>query len=165
MEQQLIKWPITEYKTTLIYRLSMVSDRRVKYKTDTVSHAQNGANLIRETIKQAGNQDREQVVVILLNSKNKVIGTHIAFMGGLCSCDCHVREILKIALISNAISIVTGHNHPSGDILPSPEDKAINKRLIQAAGIMGINLYDNIIISTEHSNYFSMNEQGAMGKE
>ena len=59
----------------------------------------------------------------------------------------HPREIFKTPILSNANSIMLGHNHPSGDVTPSPEDINVTERLTLISEMMGILFYDHIIFS------------------
>jgi DNA repair protein RadC len=70
----------------------------------------------------------------------------------------HPREVFKAAIMNNAASIVLFHNHPSGDPEPSPEDKSVTKRLVEAGKLMGIHVMDHIIIGS--SKYVSLKERG-----
>ena len=61
---------------------------------------------------------------------------------------------MKVAILSNAASIIITHNHPSGDVTPSPQDIEITHLMKQVCHIMQINLWDHIIYSGE--NYYSI---------
>jgi DNA repair protein RadC len=67
----------------------------------------------------------------------------------------HPREVFKGAILSNAVSLIFLHNHPSGDPTPSEEDIGITERLNKAGNILGIKVLDHIIISRESSFSFS----------
>lgn len=69
----------------------------------------------------------------------------------------HPREVFQVALLNNAASIICFHNHPSGDVRPSREDIKITKRLSEAGRILGIELFDHIIIG---DGYYSLKERG-----
>ena len=58
----------------------------------------------------------------------------------------HPREVFKGALLANAAAIVVGHNHPSGDVKPSPEDERIVERLRSAGELMGVEVLDSLIV-------------------
>ena len=67
----------------------------------------------RRMIMRAMRLDREHLVVMLLNSKNRIIGIHTVSVGHLSSSIAHPREILKSPILANAAAFVLGHNHPS----------------------------------------------------
>ncbi|MFI9225244.1 JAB domain-containing protein [Peribacillus frigoritolerans] len=62
-------------------------------------------------------EDREVFLVMMLNTKNMVIGLHKAHVGSLNSSIVHPREVMKCAILNNAASIIVSHQHPSGDPL------------------------------------------------
>ncbi|ALA55232.1 JAB domain-containing protein [Shouchella clausii] len=106
-----------------------------------------------------GDEDREVLLVMLLNIKNKVIGLHRCHVGSLNSSVVHPREVFKVAIMSNAASIIVSHNHPSGDTEPSAQDVEVTKRLREAGLILGIELLDHIIV-TYSGDYVSLREIG-----
>lgn len=102
--------------------------------------------------------DREHFVVVLLSTKNQVLGTELISVGSLNASLAHPREIFKPCLRRNAASLILVHNHPSGDPSPSPEDIAMTRRLIEAGRIMGIEVLDHVIIGD--GRYISLREAG-----
>ncbi|MGI6448855.1 MAG: RadC family protein [Desulfitobacteriia bacterium] len=90
--------------------------------------------------------DREHLKVILLTNKNHVIKVVTVSIGGLDHAPGHAREIFKEAIKEGAAAILLVHNHPSGDVTPSQQDKDFTKKLIEASKIININIFDHIII-------------------
>ena len=82
-------------------------------------------------------------------------------MGILDSTVVHPREVFKPAILSNAASILVGHNHPSGDPTPSGEDGQVTERLQQAGDVLGIDLLDHVIIG-EEGRWVSLKERGML---
>ena len=74
-------------------------------------------------------------------------------LGGVDSCMVSVAEILKLVLLSNCPSCLLLHNHPSGNIRPSGEDRTVTDRVKRAAGIMGIELMDHLIVGDPKTGY------------
>jgi len=105
-------------------------------------------------------KDREYLIVLSLDTKNKVNALSVVSIGSLNSSIVHPREVFKIAILSNAASIIISHNHPSGDTTPSTEDLNITKRLKECGKILGIDLVDHIIIGNE--KYLSFKEEGIL---
>jgi DNA repair protein RadC len=62
--------------------------------------------------------------------------------------------------LSNASAMILCHNHPSGDLSPSPEDIAITARIVQASKIMGIQVHEHLIISMQDDTYYSFADSG-----
>src|SRR5262249_14297882 len=105
--------------------------------------------------------DREHFVIILLNQKNRVIGVNTVSVGSLTASIVHPREVFKGAILSNAASIICGHNHPSSDCQPSREDRAITTRLVEAGKLLGISVLDHVIIGGD-GRYFSFADEGLL---
>jgi DNA repair protein RadC len=142
------------------YRITLVKDRRVAFEQCQLVNSQQSQPLIKKLIKTQGQPDREQFCVILLNTKNEIIGLNIVSTGNLSSAPVHPREVLKPAILSNASALILSHNHPSGDMSPSPEDIAITARIVQASKIMGIQVHEHLIISMQDDSYYSFADSG-----
>lgn len=94
-------------------------------------------------------EDREHFVSMMLDVKNRVIGIHTVSIGNLNSAIVSPREVFKAAILANAASIIVGHNHPSGDVTPSPEDYQVTKALQAAGKLLEIEVLDHIIVGEE----------------
>lgn len=103
---------------------------------------------------------KEQFVVILLNGKNKIIGTEVVSEGSLSNSVVHPREVYAPAIVQHAATIMVAHNHPSGDPTPSAEDREITKMLEHSGKVLGIPLLDHIIIGD--GRYYSFLENDAL---
>ena len=90
---------------------------------------------------------QENLVVVTLDNANHIINKHLVTKGLVNEGPFHPREILRHAILDNAVSIIVAHNHPSGNSEPSEQDIAVT-RIINAAGkIMKIPCLDHIVIS------------------
>lgn len=105
--------------------------------------------------------DREEFVVIGLDGKNKMTFLNSVSVGCLTSSIVHPREVFKMAILGNAVSLVFVHNHPTGDPSPSPEDVDITKRLVAAGDILGIKVLDHLIIG-DNDQYVSFADKGLL---
>ena len=105
------------------------------------------------------NLDRENFVVVLLNTKNEVIGTPLISVGTLSASPVHPREVFKPAIRASAASVVLAHNHPSGKVELSREDREVTRRLVESAKILGIEVLDHVIVG---DGYYSMKEHGML---
>lgn len=101
---------------------------------------------------------QEVLKLIMLDTKNNVIGIKDVFKGSLNSSIVHPREIFKEALKKSSASIIICHNHPSGDPTPSKEDINITIRLKECGKIIGIDLLDHLIIGK--NKYISLKQKG-----
>ena len=108
-----------------------------------VKKPQDAADLLMEEMRYLR---KEHMKAILLNIKCKVIGIEEISVGSLNSSLAHPREVYIPAIKKSSANIILVHNHPSGDPSPSRDDIEITKRLYEAGKILGIELYDHIII-------------------
>ncbi len=90
---------------------------------------------------------KEHMAVFYLDTKNRIIERRITSIGTLDSNLVHPREIFEPALSLSASSIMIAHNHPSGSLEPSAEDKKITWQLLEAANILGFRLLNHVIIT------------------
>ena len=87
-------------------------------------------------------------MALFLNAKNRIAHAHIVSRGTPQASLVHPREVFKAAVLANAAAIIVGHNHPSGSVEPSPEDRAVVDRLEQAGELLGIAVLDSIIVGS-----------------
>jgi DNA repair protein RadC len=102
----------------------------------------------------------ENLMVLCLNTKNRIIESKIVSVGSLNSSIVHPREVFKQAIRVHAASIIIAHNHPSGDPTPSVEDTTITTRLKECGKIVGIELLDHIIVGD--GIFISLKEKGGL---
>lgn len=101
---------------------------------------------------------QEKILLIMLDSKSKILKDMIISSGTVSSSLLSPREIFLNALKYEAVNIIILHNHPSGDPTPSNEDIHATKRMKEAGNLIGIKLMDHIIIGD--NKYISLGEQG-----
>lgn len=95
--------------------------------------------------------------VIMMNTKGEVIGTEKISMGDLSSTVIHPREVFLPAVKRSAAAVAFIHNHPSGDPQPSKDDITATQKLVDAGNIIGIKVWDHIIIGD--GKYISFREK------
>lgn len=100
----------------------------------------------------------EEFHIIMLSTKNGIIGTELISRGTLNSSLVHPRETFIPAIKRSACSIIAIHNHPSGDCTPSPEDIQLTKRLIDCGELLGISCLDHVVVSKD--SFCSLREMG-----
>ena len=105
----------------------------------------------------AESEDVESLYSIFLNSKNKILAIEKMFSGSISGSAVYPREILKKVLQIQATAIIMVHNHPSGDPIPSTEDKVITNKIQYVLSCIDVRLHDHIIVG---SSFFSMREAG-----
>jgi DNA repair protein RadC len=102
--------------------------------------------------------EQEQLRVILLDTRNCVLGTPTIYIGSLNTTVVRMGEIFRAGIKENAASLIVAHNHPSGNPSPSPEDVKITKQLIAAGELLDLEIIDHIIIG--HGQFVSLKERG-----
>jgi DNA repair protein RadC len=106
--------------------------------------------------KSMAKSEVEKLWVIALNPLCEVIRSTMLFRGTVDSCFVHPRDIFRFALLSNASSLIVGHNHPSGCSEPSKADENLTQKLREIGSLLQIPLADHVIVTEK--NYFSFAE-------
>jgi len=138
----------TQY-TIPVYKLKLVREGRAKAMPVT------GPAELAFQMKEIAMADREHMVVIFLDTKNRPLGRQVVSIGTLNATLVHPREIFKAALIvgAGANSVICLHNHPSGVLTPSREDDEITQRIARAGAILNIPLIDHVILAPDGGFY------------
>lgn len=140
----------SQIKAALELGVRVASVKPEKYKV------QNPWDIYKYYMESLRYLKKEVFKTILLNTKNEII-THVDIsVGTLNSSLVHPREVFIEAIKRSANKIILMHNHPSGSVEPSVEDKNITKRLIECGEVIGIEVIDHIIIGD--GIYFSFKE-------
>lgn len=111
-------------------------------------------------LNEIANKQQEYLVALYLNARQEVIAKETLGVGSLNTAVIEVKEILKPALITPCAAVILAHNHPSGDPSPSSADIAFTKRVHEAAELLGIVLFDHLIIS--RTRFFSFQHNAIM---
>ena len=102
--------------------------------------------------------EQEEVRAMLLDSRNRLLGTTMIYRGTLNAANMRVAEVFKEAIRQNAASVIVAHNHPSGDPTPSTDDIYVTKELTKAGKILDIEVLDHLVIA--QNRYVSLKERG-----
>ena len=102
----------------------------------------------------------ESSFILLLNNKNEVFGWSKISQGGVSCTIVDVRLIAKYAIDTFATGVILLHNHPSGNLNPSKQDKELTKNSKEGLKLFGIQLLDHIIVTEE--SFFSFNDEGML---
>ena len=121
-----------------------------------INSPQDVANLL---LAEMSVLDQEHLRVLLLNTRNEVLGTQEIYVGNVNSSVIRASEVFRPAVQANAPSIIVVHNHPSGDPAPSSQDVDITEELISAGKLLGIELLDHVVLGSAN-RYVSLNERG-----
>ncbi len=103
---------------------------------------------------------KEYFISLQLDSKNQLIREVLISIGSLSVSIVHPREVYAPAIRDSSASLILFHNHPSGDPMPSVEDRECTRRLWHAGRILGIRILDHIVLG--HDDYFSFADQGLL---
>ncbi len=112
-------------------------------------------NLMRPLI---GDLPNEEFWVLALSRSSKVISKQRISVGAIDQTCVDIRLIMRVLIETGAVQFVAVHNHPSGNICPSMEDKKITERMNNAAALFNIRILDHVIITND--GYYSFNDEG-----
>ena len=140
------------------YRITLVCEESGSLSAVPLQTSTTAATLFRPCF--AG-LDREQFVVCGLDAKLCPIGINIVSIGSLTLSIVHPREVMKPLILMNASAWLCAHNHPSGDVTPSSEDRVLTTRLRAAGDLLGITLLDHLILGD--ARCYSFADQGWPG--
>ncbi len=121
---------------------------------DKIQSPTDVANLL---MLEMGMLEREQVRVVLLDTKNHVQRSPVVYSGSLNAAVIRVGEIFTEAVRANSASLIVVHNHPSGDPTPSPEDVQVTKQIVAAGKLLQIDVLDHLIIT--RTKFVSLKER------
>jgi len=136
--------------------VTYVRELTVKYRGnkgptfDPIRSPQDAAKLIQQVLPD---NVREHFIVLFLDGRHRVVAYFVAATGTATSCLVGTKEIFQAALVAGAGALIVGHNHPSGDCVPSQEDYAVTKRLKAAGELLTIPVLDHVIVGTAGAHY------------
>ena len=105
-----------------------------------------------------GTAMQEELHVMLLDTKHKVLRTACVYVGNVNSSVVRTAEVFREAIRDNAAAIIVAHNHPSGDITPSTDDIQVTQAIVCAGKMLDIKVLDHLIIGGQR--YLSLKERG-----
>ena len=146
----------TDFKVAeiaLSYKNNIPYNERAK-----VSGSMDAFNILHDTHDDGTIDYTETFRVLYLNQSNQVLGCNTISKGGLTNTSVDVRTILQGALLTNAVAIILGHNHPSGNTRPSRDDEMVTQQIVKAAQMLDVRVLDHIIYTRE--NYYSFTDEG-----
>ena len=138
-------------------RIRQVRDGRVRFSVNRVCRPRDVHEAIRPYYLGA---DREILSVLCLDSQNQPTSFNVVAIGDLNTARARPVEIVKPAILSNALSIILIHNHPSGLLEPSVEDIEFTHAVQRACDLVGISLADHLIVTDRA--FVSLRERGLM---
>lgn len=144
--------------------MNTLNEIQVSYQTDnkekqTIVNSNSAFKIFLDFWNMSTIELLEEFNVMYLNQANKVLGLYNLSKGGINQCTVDIRHIYSIALKVNASAIIVAHNHPSGNLKPSAEDRKITSQIAAAGDLLNIKLLDHIIISRVEYYSFEDNVQ------
>jgi DNA repair protein RadC len=131
-----------------VYRLRLVQDG-----TAEVSPLTSPTDVARH-LGDVASSDREQMVALFLDTKNRPIGRHLVSVGTVDSTPVQPRDVFRAALVAGAVNgIILAHNHPSGDVTPSRCDDEVTRLIARAGTLLGVRLLDHVILAPDGSHF------------
>lgn len=143
--------------------VNCVRELTLKYRSkkgahfDAANAPEQAARLIRQVLPD---NVREHFVALLVDARTQVVGYYLVATGTGSSCPVGAREVYQAAVVAGAHALVVGHNHPTNDLTPSLEDRAVTRRLKAAGELLGIQVLDHLIIGSE--SFYSFHEHGEL---
>jgi len=123
------------------------------YKSKELNDPEKVYRLIKSKLRD---YHKEHFYIIALNSRNYSIAE--VSVGSLNASVVHPREVFAEAIKNKAASVILAHNHPSGDPEPSEDDLLLTKKLVESGKILGIEVFDHIIVARD--SFFSFKNEG-----
>jgi DNA repair protein RadC len=143
---------------------NIIREMEVKYKTTSrkkylleITSPTEVVTFLKDLLQ---NETQESFIAIFLDGAHRINGYRVIAKGSANDCRVHPRECFKGAVLSNSISIIVAHNHPSGKLEPSESDIKFTEKLKKGAEILEINILDHLIVSND--GYYSFVETGGI---
>lgn len=144
-------------------KINVVNIRMVKepslYSTEKIKTPEDVLNVI---AKELATYDREVFAVLNLKSNGQPINLNICSVGTLDTSMVSPREVFKSCILSNSAAFIAIHNHPSGNLTPSQEDRDVTSRLLGCSELLGVKMLDHIIIAGETGRIHSFKTEGEL---
>jgi DNA repair protein RadC len=105
-----------------------------------------------------GRLEREELRVVILNTKNVVLRVVTAYQGNVSASLVRIGELFRDAVRLDAAGVILVHNHPSGDPTPSPDDLHLTAEALAAGRLLDIDLLDHLVVG--HDAWVSLRDRG-----
>jgi DNA repair protein RadC len=131
------------------FRLQLTTREQPTFRD--VTHVEQAVRVLREIFSTL-DADQEHAVLLALNGRHRITGYKVLSSGGMTDAGVDLKVTFRAALVLGAVGLIFAHNHPSGTLTPSPEDREVTRSLQQAAKLLGFRLLDSIIL-TDQGHY------------
>ena len=154
------RYNVTEEQASALLAAMELGRRITQAGTTDSEHIASPGEAAQYLMGRLRHETHEKFIVMLLNTKNRVIQIQQIAEGSLSSAVVHPREIYAPAVVNHAACVLVAHNHPSGDPYPSDEDRRLTASLEDAGRVLGIPLLDHVVIGD--GRYYSFKEHGGI---
>lgn len=150
---------ITKYRTELDENKHnvLVKEKSFNYQCDSLDNPKSIVKMLNECF-HLNKMAEEYLYMIALDTKCHLLGIFEISHGTVNSSLVTPREIFIRAILCSAVQIILVHNHPSGEVNPSKEDREVFKRIKESGKLIGIELLDNIIIGDGYYSFLEHEE-------
>ena len=157
---------INKSSTRTPHEFKVMRVRECPYPTQLIDTPEHAAGYWQQNITNADwyDESKEALVVLILNTRRRIIGHNLVSLGNLDSCFVRPLEIFRPVIVAAGSACILVHNHPSGDPTPSEGDIKVTRDMIRAGKLLTIEILDHVIVGrpgSEHTKpYSSLRELG-----
>lgn len=124
-----------------VYRLRLVQDGTAEVPRIT------DAAEVAAHLGEFASADREHMVALFLDTKNRPVGRHLVSVGTVDSTPVQPRDVFRAVLVAGAVNgVILAHNHPSGDLTPSACDDEVTRLMARTGAMLGVRLIDHVVL-------------------
>lgn len=152
-------------KTSQLDLFNTVGEVKISYKTTGIPYAQVYSSISAyEFLKKIWDHDtieyHESCCILGLNSKNMICSYKFISHGGISGTVVDPKMIFQFAILTNSTCLILAHNHPSGNLRPSENDRTVTEKIKTAGKFMDLPLLDHLIVTV--SGFYSFADEGLM---
>lgn len=142
------------------YEVQLHYKRPIFSSMKSISNAKDANTILKQFINLNQIDVKEFFWVIFLTRANRILGISTIGCGNASGVIVNIKEIFQLTLSTNASQIIVAHNHPSGKLIPSENDKHITQKLKEGLLLFDAQLLDHLIITSE--SFLSFADQGIL---
>ena len=133
---------------TQAVRVQLVRDTSVQFRSNRMLCCEHAAEVVDE---YTHDWPCERVIALALDGHSRIKAVTMLAQGGMHGCALTARDVFTFALLSQAVTLILGHNHPSGDPTPSRDDITMTRQLKAAGQVLGIPLLDHVVVARDNA--------------
>jgi len=150
--------PVKAMKITAMFEIFRRTNKLMR--KGFKSQIKTASDVYQYYVDELQNKTKEYFYALFLDTKNRILKEELISVGTLNESLIHPREVFNSAVKASCNAVILVHNHPSGDCVPSENDKVVTKELVEAGKIIGINVLDHVIIGKD--GFMSLKESGIL---